>query len=495
MAWGALAALLWLAATLPFLGRPLLQDADELAYARVALAAAVQGRWWPLSDGDRPFYEKPPLQVWLAAATVWADGRPRDAWPYRLWPCLGAALGLGALAGLGALLEAPWAGLGAAALLALQGDWLFHARFFSFDAAFVGLALAAIGAGLWALPGPRRRWWLAGGLLALAVWVKSWMVLALGPAWVWALWRGSGTDEARAAWPRLAAPALAALVVWIALYVGWNGWGFLREEWTVNLFGRALGRTNVNDPQGNLAFYLKWAQRSSPALLPLVLGLPLGLWPVGPGPGRWRFAQAYAWACCVSWALGLAVVKAQTINYSLPLEAGLCLGLALLLAETPRRAGAWALAVLLVACAGAGLRLWPPALSLALGLPLGLALAWGRRQAAPGSRRPAGLALAALLLLLLPDAVRLETRPLDGSAALVALLRRHPPRRPGEPLWLIGSASLAADFYSDYRVLHPASLPPTRPRQACAVLAGGRWIFYPPLAGAAGTGKGGQDGR
>jgi hypothetical protein len=481
LAWGLIAAASWLALTLPFLDRSRLQDSDELTHARVARAAAVEGRVWPLMYGDRVFYEKPPLQVWLAAATAWVSGQPLAAWPYRLCSCLGAALALGALAWILASAGSPWAGLFAAALLALQGDWLFHARFFSFDACYVGLALASLAAGLAALTGPPRRWWLAGALLGLDVWFKSWFVLALAPAWAWAVGTQLPAGRRRAVAWRLALPVALALALWVALYVSWNGWAFLREEWSENLMGRALGRTNVVDPQGHAAFYLKWAQRSSPALLPLVLSLPLGL---GASPGApqgpaSRFARAFAWALCASWAAGLWLQRAETINYSLPLEAGLCLALGLAVAEGGGAAAAWALTALLLACAAASLRLWPPAVSLGLGLPLGLALAWARRRAGAPLRWPLGFAAAALLLLLLPEAWRLEAHPLDGSAELAALVEAHPARWQGEPLVLLGPATQAADFYSAYQVVHPVTVPAQRPREACAVKLGEHWVFYP----------------
>ncbi|HTB34633.1 MAG TPA: hypothetical protein VK842_07195, partial [bacterium] len=395
---------LWLACTLPFLDRSRLQDSDELTHACVAKSAAVDGHWWPLTYQGRVFYEKPPLQLWLAAAAAQASGQPRAAWPYRIWNGLGAGLALASLVALGALLGRPAAGWAAAGLLALQGDWLFHARFFTFDTPFVGLALAALAAGLWATQGPARRWWLSGALLALAVWIKSWFVLALGPAWAWGLWAALPAGRRGAAAWRLALPVAAALLLWLALYVDWNGWGFLAEEWNQNLMGRALGRSNVNDPDGVLAYYLKWSQRSCPALLPLALAVPLGLWPGPAGADAdarpaspLRLASGFTWALCASWLLGLCVQRAQTINYLLPLEAALALGLGLAVDAAVDRGTDAALALLLLACAASSRRWWPPQLSLALGLPLGALWLWSRGRGAPRHSRWAWLALAGLL--------------------------------------------------------------------------------------------------
>jgi 4-amino-4-deoxy-L-arabinose transferase-like glycosyltransferase len=469
---------LWLACVLPFLERTRLQDVDELAYAQVAKNAAVQGHWWPLMSQGRVFYEKPPLQIWLAAALATAS--PLAAWPYRLWTALGAGLGLAALVALGLLLRRARAGGIAALLLALQGDWLFHARFFSFDAGYVGLALAALAAGVWAAQGPVGRWWLPGLVLGLAVWIKSWFVLALGPAWAWALWFSLAPVQRRKAAWRLALPVVLGFLLWLALSVDWNGWGFLSEEWNQNLVGRALGFNNQLDPDGNLAYYLKWAQRSTPALLPLALAVPVALaWPRPGEDAPSKLAASFAWALCLSWLLGLALVRAQTINYLLPLEAGLALAAGLALDAAWGGAEGAALAALVLVCAMATQRPWAPVWSLALGLPLGLAWAWSRGRGGFGRPWAVWAASAVLVLLMVPDAVRLELRPLDGSAQLADVLLAHPARRPGEPLWLLGPPTLAADFYSDYAVLRPSSPPMGRPKQACLVHGQAGWIFFP----------------
>jgi 4-amino-4-deoxy-L-arabinose transferase-like glycosyltransferase len=400
-------------------------------YARVAQSAALHGQWWPLQLDGRPFYEKPPFLPWLGGLSAKLSGQPYEAWPYRLWTALSAALGLASLIVLGFLVDAPWAGLFAAALLGLQGDYLFHARFFSFDAPFVACLLAALAAGAWAQRGSQRRWWLPGLCLALAAWSKSWFVLALAPAWAFSLSALPQAQRRGAAW-RLALPPLLALALWVLVYAVWNGWAFFSQEWSNNLFGRALGRTNELDPEGHAAFYVKWAWRSTPLLLLMSLPLTLGLWLQRAPQGPLRWLKAWALSCLLSYTLGLALVRAETINYLLPLEAALAVG-ALVLSEL-RLARAWQIALTLVVIAG-----------------------------------------------LSPDAWRLLRRPLDPQPELAPLLAANLPADPDQPLLVLGPPTQAVEFYARQRVIRLPALPEHRPTQAILIKSTEGWRYFPPL--------------
>ena len=509
---------IWLACALPSLERSRLQDVDELLYARWAQAAALQGRWWPLQMQGRALSEKPPLLIWMAGATARAAGRPYDAWPYRVWTCLAAGMALAALAALGLAVGEPGSGLLAALALALQGDFVFHARFFTMDAPFLACALAALAFSARAAGGGRQRhWWLAGACLALAVWFKSWFVLALAPAWGWALFAALPRERRGRAALALALPPFAALGLWLALYVDWNGWSFLAEEWGFNLAGRALGRANQADPEGHALFYLKWAAQSAPALLPWALATPLVLAPQAgasaPAGGErgLSFSRHWTWALCLSWLLGMALVRAETINYPLPLEAGLCRGLGLELSRLRRDPGAWLCAWLCAGLLALGLAaawgLWDPAWPLALGALLALlALAARARGLGEPLRSPripgigggtAGRWACAILGLLLVlrlggQAWGLLARPLDGNRQLAGLLQAHPARRDGETLLVLGPPTQAVDFYGAYAVQRLAALPAGRPAAATLVDTRQGWIFYPPWDAPAGRGPGPQ---
>ncbi|HTB22301.1 MAG TPA: glycosyltransferase family 39 protein [bacterium] len=494
---------LWLACALPSLEKTRLQDVDELTHARVAQAAALRGQWWPLELDGHIFVEKPPLLLWMAAATAELSGQPYASWPYRLWTCLGAGLALFCLALIGVILDRLVLGISAALALALQGDLIFHARFFTFDTLFLGCALLGLALSLRAARSLKTRdAWLAGIALALAAAFKSWFVLALVPAFAASLMLALPSKVRRAWALALGLPALLVLLGWTALYVRWVGRSFLSEEWSVNLMGRALGRANELDPQGHASFYLKWAARSAPALLPLGLAVPLGLAPglrgqsmaQEPGQRAWAFARIWTWSFCLSWFLGLALVRAETINYLLPLEAGLCLALGLELASGQSRARRLLQAGLLGAAIVSSLRLWDPLWSLFLGLALGLPWCLVRHwEGDPdpvhaGAARNAFLPWVAVVLLgiglvglLAREAAGLLQRPLDPTRQVADLLLAHPARVPGEVLWVIGGSTQAIDFYSSYQLRWLPALPAHRPLQATLVETRAGWIFYPAV--------------
>src|SRR5512132_1611893 len=106
-------ASVWLANT----GHRVLQHPDEGRYAEIAREMSVTGNWLTPRLNGLKYFEKPPLQYWLTAATFDVFGA--SAWTARLWPVL---------AGLGAVLAIAYAGycVGGAALawsagLALAG--------------------------------------------------------------------------------------------------------------------------------------------------------------------------------------------------------------------------------------------------------------------------------------------------------------------------------------------------------------------------------------
>jgi 4-amino-4-deoxy-L-arabinose transferase-like glycosyltransferase len=485
-------AFAFLACVAPSLERSRLQEVDELMYARVAQDAGWRGQVWPLRLDGRTFYEKPPLLIWLAAAAVELSGQPRAAWPYRLWPCLGAALAVGSLAAIGVLAGDPLAGILAALILALQGDFLFHARFFTFDTLFLGCVLASLGLALRAVERDETKNWAAAGVaLAGAAAFKSWFVLALAPAFTVALWAALPPGRRLRPALALALPALGALAAWVSLYVFWEGWAFLGEEWSVNLVGRALGAVNERDPQGHAAYYLKWAAQAAPALLPWAGMAVGGLMPARFGSGdsgaqrRRIFSGFWVWTLAASWLAGLALVRAETINYLLPLEAALALAIAFSWREWARSwTGAAALALSTFSALEGSLGA-NGALFLALsGLALGMV--WRLSSQTVPERKSKWAVLCAGLALLLVGALgvrdyRLLERPLDANADLAKKLEDHPARWSGERLEAFGRPTQAVDFYSDYRVHWNADLPGRRPVSACLVRSKEGWDFFGPL--------------
>src|SRR5665213_392032 len=494
--WAAPLAVLfvWLAFLVPSLDKSRMQEVDELTHARVAQAAALNGHWCPLMLDGRVFYEKPPLLLWLAGATAKFSGRPYDSWPYRIWPCLGAGLALACLILIGRLVRRPWVGVVALVGLALQGDFIYHARFFTFDTPFIACMLASL---VFSLRAVRRGhpgdWGWAGLALGLAVAFKSWFVLALIPAYVCAVFAHvPRSQRLKTAWA-LGMPPLVVLLFWILLYVCWNGLGFLSEEWSNNLMGRIAGKNFTLDPDGHAAFYLNWAAWTAPALLPWVLAIPLTLVPSGlPRSGAMdvdgrvlAFLRTWTCAFIVSWLLGLVLVRAETMNYVLPLEAALCLGAGLTMDAGFRMKRGWVGTVLVAASVLATLRVWAPVWSLGVGALLGLtwlflgqakeskskALAW-----APSLSVVLGLGLAGLLAR---EALGFLNSPLDPNRILAELLLAHPAASNGEKLWFQSAPTQAPNFYSSYQVQQLDSLPQRRPVEASLVKIRGGWIFFP----------------
>jgi 4-amino-4-deoxy-L-arabinose transferase-like glycosyltransferase len=456
---------LFFAALLPTLNATYLQDVDELTHARAALEAARDGHWAPLTLNGIPWTEKPPLLPWLAALAAKLSGGLLSSWPYRIWPCLAAALCVTALARLGALAGGPLAGFFAGALFALQGDMLFHARFFTMDTAVLACAVWAL-----LLPG------LAGALLFfLAAWIKGWFLFAYLPPLCFALVRNGRSRQAL----QIAVGAALGLLSWLAFYTWLHGPNFLSEEWQVNLWGRIQGLTNER-VEDNLSYYGKWAMRAAAALIPLVLAAPVASI---FGPKR-HFAVDFGASLAFGWLIILCLIKAQVINYLLPMEAGICLCWAYALSEHLDGRRSWLLAILAFASA-----LWSQRnLNLKTGLAVSAALAvfiiFSSKIQAALARLPRfltiGFTLLTVLLLLFP-ATRYLRHPDDPNKPLVEALLAHPARQVGETLWVCGQISQAPYFYSRYNIRLMNEIPRKRPAEAVLLQTAKGWDFYPAL--------------
>src|SRR5438046_3395921 len=135
---------------------------DPVIYAAVAKSMLVRGEWGTQYLAGQPFFDKPPLVVWLAALSFAIFGV--SAWSARL---PGVALGIAAclvLWRLGAFLFDERVGLAGGAILALTPGFV---RFGSTMRVDTALALGAL-AGLLATArafarGGNGLWWAGGG--------------------------------------------------------------------------------------------------------------------------------------------------------------------------------------------------------------------------------------------------------------------------------------------------------------------------------------------
>src|SRR6266480_282566 len=306
---------------------------DPVIYAAVAKSMLVRGEWGTQYLAGQPFFDKPPLVVWLAALAFKLFGV--STWSARL---PGVALGIAAclvLWRLGAFLFDERVGLAAGAILALTPGFvrfgstrlLATARAFArggnglwwagvwFGVAFLGKGALALGApavlaAYWlATPGDRRPplGVLAAAALAFLAVVLPWH---LYETWVWG-WRFvhgylSDVSEKIGGHPGAAVYARALVVTtlpWLPLAAvgAWRSWRSgergdglrLLTVWTLVAYG-----------------FLFAAAKHSPRYL-MLLHPALALWaalalrPLLPEPralGRWVAAAAgLAWAVMLLW--------------------------------------------------------------------------------------------------------------------------------------------------------------------------------------------------
>ena len=151
-----------------------LQHPDEGRYAEIAREMVASGDWvTPRLDGLK-YFEKPPLQYWLTAASF--EAFELDEWTARLPGALAGFLTLGIIAYVGTIIASP--AVGTYAAVALAGCvWPFGiAHMVTLDALLTFWLTMSLGAFLLAQhweesPARRRRWMLvawaamAGGML------------------------------------------------------------------------------------------------------------------------------------------------------------------------------------------------------------------------------------------------------------------------------------------------------------------------------------------
>jgi len=217
---------------------------DEATYALVVDRMLATGDWLhPTTDGVRPYFDKPPLYMWLTALTSPLFDDALDMTRYRVWS---AAMGVACVAAT-VVLAATWfddvVGLIAGLLLALNGRFLYQhgVRHGGLDGGLVlGVLLAALAYTAW-FHGRLRgacAWPLVGAACGLASWFKP---LAGAPLLPLLLAHALAFDR-RARWPAKALGAVAALAVCLAAVAPWYAYAY-REHgaaFTGAFFGKNL---------------------------------------------------------------------------------------------------------------------------------------------------------------------------------------------------------------------------------------------------------------
>ena len=322
---------------------------DPVIYAAVAKSMLVRGEWGTQYLAGQPFFDKPPLVVWLAALSFKLFGV--STWSARL---PGVALGIAAcliLWRLGAFLFDERVGLAGGAILALTPGFVRFGSTLLLDTALALGALAGLLATARAFARGGNGLWWAGVWFGVAFLGKG--GLALGaPAVLAVLWVATPAAR-RPPWRTVAAAALAFLVVVLPWYLHETRlWGWRFVHGSVNdvsnkmggypgaaVYLRALVTTLPWLPVAALGAWRSWrgaergdglrlltvwtlvaygflfaAAKHSPRYL-MLLHPALGLWaalalrPLLPAPralGLWIAAGAgLAWTVMLTWPLPL----------------------------------------------------------------------------------------------------------------------------------------------------------------------------------------------
>ncbi len=242
---GGIAALLFLTG----LGRPALWEPDEGRYAEIAREMVARRDFVTPHNDWVPYFEKPPLVYWAAAASLRVFGRNEFA--VRLQAAL---FSIGQVVLTGALGEAMFgaaAGLLAAIALALSPLFFAFARFATPDPALAFWITGAIAAFFAASRAPdigrgAGRFWMvaAAGMLALGTLAKGPVALVLGGgiALAWLIFQQRQHDALRVPWIACGAVYLAITAPWFVIAARRNP-GFLEFFFIHEHFRRYLADT------------------------------------------------------------------------------------------------------------------------------------------------------------------------------------------------------------------------------------------------------------
>jgi len=322
---------------------------DPVIYAALAKAAVRRGEWATQWLAGRPFFDKPPLVVWLTALSFRLFGVA--TWSARL-PSVACAVGCClATTTLGARIGGRRVGLAAGAVLALTPGFIRFGSTLFLDAPFVLCALLGFHATLdaWARDG--RGLWRAGAWFGLAFMAKGAQTLVV-PAILVGTWVVGGAER-----PPFRA-LVAAGAAFVAVTLPWHAW----ELWR---WGGAFVAGTVSDVTEKLgdapalAVYVRAVAETTLPWLPLAL---TGVWRTARGGLRTPALRLLAVWTALAYGVLLAAGK-QSPRYLMLVHPALAIWTALAVAPwlpaTPRLARAVGAAA---AVAWVAMLAWPRAL-------------------------------------------------------------------------------------------------------------------------------------
>jgi len=284
---------------------------DEVVYVRVVQEMVHENAWWRLRHGRVPFYNKPPLKLWLSALTVKAMGESNFS--YRFVDALCGVLLILFSAWAAGTMLASWSVGSSAGFLLLSSAVLFtgtnSVRKAVLDGMLVFLTMLGTFSGYWLCEAARkgqglfRPAALCGMLTGAAVLVKS--VAGLIPLMVLALFL-TWSKERKVVWQKgrayialalLLAVLLPAIYFVPRLITDRHLRQILLVEEIYKRFVYGFSGHHLEEP----LFFVKCLllhQAAMPGWL-LILGLTYGLW-CSRDDDRFRFL--------LTWAVGPVVL-------------------------------------------------------------------------------------------------------------------------------------------------------------------------------------------
>ncbi len=471
---GTLLAFLYFLLLLPWLAKNRLLGLDESIYADIAWSEVQGGHWWPLIFRGQPFWDKPPLYLWMQGLAVEIFGR--NEFSIRILSALAGALCIHYVSRLGTVLgNSLRVGFFCALAMLLQEHFILYSRIGTLD-----MVLLACFLGTWwhmtkAFNPPSheaadRELLFAGLWMAAGVSIKSWYGFSLSPALFFALlFCRPWPFTASKVFSRLFLPALLVMILWMTASALTFGSPYLHWAWEFDLKGRfgAGGWNSLNNLQYHAQFYSALAQEGLAFLWPF-LPLSLFLW-VREGWSQ----SARGWFDSTSvigssfffyYLFFILFFIATLINYLLPLLPVAALSLAFLFRfEEEKR-------VILAATFAAFLglvngltqdeyALWVLVGSFVCCFLLVLPAQWGPRRT---------WLVGALVLWSMGTGIKAFSYwidPPDPNRIWVLAVLEHPAEYPGQNLYFVGEETDARvlEFYSNYHVISLAQMPTEQP--------------------------------
>lgn len=295
-------------------------------YAALGLHGWRSGELLSLHAGSQPYFNKPPLALWIHGLFLHAGGV--DVGIARLPTVLAAGLSVLATTGIASRLAGRSAGACAGVVLATSIEFFRRTREISLDIwqlAFLMLAcwvvVAAVTSG---------RFWrvaLAGIPIGLALLTKPIMGLAAVPMLaVWMLW-AAHCDER---WRSMRWLGVGVLIA-AAVAMPWHLWMWRTHgtEFTAQYFGAEVGKRALGESVGGQKGQAWWfyVQQVVAAYWPWLLAATGAVVALARGRGdfRARGAMKFGIVWFVCWLVLLTAFPDRRDRYAVPMYPGLAL--------------------------------------------------------------------------------------------------------------------------------------------------------------------------